>query len=130
MNFHCRRFRTLTVNVRAINVKQTYLYTSHFSAEFMSIGVKAKASVDIRDIDVFLSAQVPISPGAHLKLTELKITDIGKLKVHFHGLGPLDWVVESLGGFIGNLIRHWLSKVLQGPLKNIIQQMLDNLPIP
>ena len=114
----------------AINVTQTYLNTLHFSAEFMSIGVKAKASVDIRDIDVYLSAQVPISHGAHLKLTELKITDIGKLKVHFHGLGPLDWVVESLGGFIGNLIRNWLSKVLQGPLKHIIQQMLDNLPIP
>lgn len=116
----------LTANIGIKNAKSGY----SASAEFMSIGVKAKASVDIRDIDVFLSAQVPISPGAHLKLTELKITDIGKLKVHFHGLGPLDWVVESLGGFIGNLIRNWLSKVLQGPLKNIIQQMLDNLPIP
>ena len=102
----------------------------HCSAAFMKLGVKAKASVDIRDIKVYLAAEMPITPGAHLQLTSLKITDIGKLKVHFHGLGPLDWVVESLSSFIGNLIRDWLSKVLQGPLKNIIQQMLDNLPIP
>ena len=102
----------------------------YFSAEFMNIGVKANAFVDIRDIKVYLAAEVPLVPGEHLKLTKLKITDIGKLKVHFHGLGPLDWVVESLSGFIGNLIRGWLSKVLQGPLKDIIQQMLDKLPIP
>ena len=103
---------------------------AHFSAEFMKLGVKATASVDIKDIKVYLAGETEIIPGAHLKLTTLKITDIGKLKVHFHGLGPLDWVVESLGSFIGNLIRDWLSKVLQGPLKDIIQQMLDNLPIP
>ena len=96
----------------------------------MKIGVKAKASVDIRDIKVYLAAEVPMIPGAHLKLTKLKITDIGKLKVHFHGLGPLDWIIDNLGSFIGNLIRDWLSKVLQGPLKDIIQQMLDKLPIP
>ena len=96
----------------------------------MKLGVKAKASVDIRDINVYLAAEVPLISGAHLRLTTLKITDIGKLKVHFHGLGPLDWVVESLSSFIGNLIRDWLSKVLLGPLKDIIQQMLDNLPIP
>ena len=96
----------------------------------MKIGVKAKASVDIRDIKVYLGAEVPMTKGAHLKLTKLKITDIGKLKVHFHGLGPLDWIIDNLGSFIGNLIRDWLSKVLQGPLKDIIQQMLDKLPIP
>ena len=96
----------------------------------MKIGVKAHASVDIRDIEVYLSAEVHLIPGAHLKLTKLKITDIGKLKVHFHGLGPLDWVIDNLGSFIGNLIRDWLSKVLAGPIKDVIQQMLDNLPIP
>ena len=96
----------------------------------MKIGVKAKASVDIRDIKVYLAAEVPMTQGAHLKLTKLKITDIGKLKVRFHGLGPLDWIIDNLGSFIGNLIRDWLSKVLQGPLKDIIQQMLDKLPIP
>ena len=96
----------------------------------MKIGLNAKASVDIRDIKVYLAAEVPMIPGAHLKLTKLKITDIGKLKVHFHGLGPLDWIIDNLGSFIGNLIRDWLSKVLQGPLKDIIQQMLDKLPIP
>ena len=100
------------------------------SAEFMKIGVKAQASVDIQDIEVYLAAEVHMIPGAHLKLTKLKITDIGKLKVHFHGLGPLDWVIDSLGSFIGNLIRDWLSKVLAGPIKDVIQQMLDNLPIP
>ena len=101
-----------------------------YSAEFMNIGVKAKASIDIKDIKVYLAAEMPITHGAHLKLTQLKITEIGKLDVHFHGLGPLDWVVESLSNFIGNLIRDWLSKELQGPLKRIIQEMLDNLPVP
>ena len=96
----------------------------------MTIGVKAKASVDIKDIKIYLAAEMPIAHGAHLKLTELKITEIGKLTVHFHGLGPLDWVVESLSDFVGNLIRDWLAKTLQGPLKDIIQQMLDNLPVP
>ena len=96
----------------------------------MNIGVKAKASIDIKDIKVYLAAEMPITHGAHLKLTQLKITEIGKLDVHFHGLGPLDWVVESLSNFIGNLIRDWLSKELQGPLKRIIQEMLDNLPVP
>lgn len=116
----------LTANIGVRNANAGY----SASAEFMKLGVKAKASVDIRDINVYLAAEVPMIPGAHLRLTTLKITDIGKLKVHFHGLGPLDWVVESLSSFIGNLIRDWLSKVLQGPLKDIIQQMLDNLPIP
>ena len=96
----------------------------------MGIGVKAKASVDVEDIKVYLTAEMPVEKGAHLKLTNLKITDIGKLKVHFHGLGPLDWIVDQLGGVIGNSIRDWLAKVLQGPIKKLIQQVLDNLPVP
>ena len=96
----------------------------------MNIGVKAKASVDIKDIKVYLAAEMPITHGAHLQLTDLKITHIGQIIVHFQGLGELDWVVESLSTYVGNLIRDWLAKTLQGPLKSIIQQMLDNLPVP
>ena len=98
-----------------------------------------KVSVDIEGIKLHLEGEFDIIPdtsdpfekiGSHLKVTELRIQNIDKLKVNVYGLGPLDDVIGQLSSFIGSLLRDYLSRVVEGHIKKHLQHMLDNLSIP
>ena len=96
----------------------------------MNIGVDATASVNITDIKIFISAEIPILNTGHLKLNDLQITDLGKIAVYFDAyIRPLDWAVGKLMGFFANKIKDWLASVLEGPLRNIIKKILEKMPV-
>merc|ERR1712241_268192 len=45
----------------------------------------------------------------------------------FHGLGPLDWILGTVTGFVADLIRDFLADVLEGPIKDLLQGILNDL---
>ena len=124
----------------SIDNNEIFLFNlSYFRAAFMNIALNPHISVDIHGIKVYLKGEFDILPdtndplkrvGHHLKVTEFRIRRIDKLNVRIHGLGPLDWVLSKLSTFIGNLLRGHISRLVEGPIKGVLQRMLDNLSIP
>ena len=58
------------------------------------------------------------------------ISEIGNIDVHVHGLGPLDWILGTLVGFIADLIKGFLGDVIEGPIKDLIQNELGKIDVP
>merc|ERR1711970_855815 len=75
------------------------------SAEFMGITVSAGVTADISDIQIFLDAEMALAGGS--------------------GLGPLDWILEILVDFVDTFLKDWLVSLVEGPLKDLIQDLLD-----
>ena len=96
-------------------------------AEFMGVGVSASADIDVEKIDVYFDAEMCITEGCTLKLTKFDIKEIGHIDVHVHGLGPLDWILDTVVGFVADLIRGFLADVLEGPIRDLLQGILDDL---
>jgi len=98
------------------------------SASFQGIGVSASADIDISKVDVYFSAEMCITgDGCSLQLKDFDIKEIGNIDVHIHGLGPLDWILGTVTGFVADLIRDFLADVLEGPIKDLLQGILNDL---
>merc|ERR1712236_168191 len=95
------------------------------SAEFMGISVGAGVTADISDIQIFLDAQMDLTAGSGLKLTDFQISHLGHINVDVSGLGPLDWILEILVDFVDTFLKDWLVDLVEGPLKDLIQSLLD-----
>ena len=67
-----------------------------------------------------------------LQLTVFEISHIGDVSVNVDGLGPLDWILETVVNLIADLIKGWVGDLVEGPLKDVMQEVLNNLipPIP
>merc|ERR1712212_213629 len=79
--------------------------TAHYdaSAEFMGIGVSAGITANIADFGIYIDADIDVS-----------------------GLGPLDWILELLVDFVDTFLKDWIVSLVEGPLKDLIQQILDD----
>jgi len=94
-------------------------------AEFMGVSVHASANAHVDSLTVYLDTQMTLAPGATLQIAEFQVTNIGHISIDVNGLGPLDWILELLVNSIGNSIRGWLADLISGPLKDILQGVLD-----
>merc|ERR1712001_617259 len=101
---------TLTANIGMGGSKAGYSAT----AEFQGIGISA-------------SADMCTGEGCTLQLSTFDIKEIGNIDVHIHGLGPLDWILGTVTGFIADLIRDFLADILEGPIKDLLQGILNDL---
>ena len=64
------------------------------------------------------------------QLEHFDIGYIGKIELSFDGLGPFDWLINPLGGWIINLVKNQIADAVEGPLKAIIQEKLEGAEIP
>merc|ERR1711962_1339450 len=80
--------------------------TAHYdaSAEFMGIGVSAGITANIADFG---------------------ISHVGHIDIDVSGLGPLDWILELPVDFVDTFLKDWIVSLVEGPLKDLIQQLLD-----
>lgn len=100
------------------------------SAEFMGIGVSASASATISKVDCFLEAEMCLQSGCKANLKKFEIKEIGNIDVDFDGLGPLDWILGTVTGFVADLIKDFLKDVIEGPIRDLLQGVLDDYPLP
>merc|ERR1711982_30114 len=75
------------------------------SAEFMGISVGAKATADISDLQIYLDAEMVLTGGSGLKLTDFQISHLGNISIDIDGLGPLDWILEIVVDFIDTFLK-------------------------
>lgn len=100
------------------------------SAEFMGIGVSASASATIAKVDCFFEAEMCLQSGCKATLKSFEIKEIGNIDVDFDGLGPLDWILGTVTGFVADLIKDFLKDVIEGPIRDLLQGVLDDYPLP
>merc|ERR1712055_1231649 len=96
------------------------------SAEFMGISVSARATADISDLQIFLDAEMVLTGGSGLQLTDFQISHLGNISIDIDGLGPLDWILETVVDFVDTFLKDWLVELVEGPLKDLIQGLLDD----
>merc|ERR1712228_96530 len=100
-------------------------------AKFMNLGPSGEISVKVSMVSCELRVSVDMSSGKpKATLEHFDINYIGKVEIHFDGLGPLDWLINPLGGWIINLVKHKIADAVEGPLKKIIQSKMENVDIP
>jgi len=101
--------------------------TAHYdaSAEFMGIGVSAGITANIADFGIYIDAEMDIANGGGLQLTNFAISHVGHIDIDVSGLGPLDWILELLVDFVDTFLKDWIVSLVEGPLKDLIQQLLD-----
>jgi len=100
-------------------------------AKFMNIGPSGEISVKVTMVSCELRVSVDMSSGKpKATLEHFDINYIGKVEIHFDGLGPLDWLINPLGGWIINLVKHKIADAVEGPLKKLIQSKMENVDIP
>jgi len=95
------------------------------SAEFMGIGVSAGVTANIADFQIYLDAEMDVVNGGGLQLTNFAITHVGNIDVDISGLGPLDWILELLVDFVDSFLKDWIVGLVEGPLRDLIQDLLD-----
>merc|ERR1712110_1107156 len=102
--------------------------TAHYdaSAEFMGIGVSAGITANIADFGIYIDAEMDVANGGGLQLTNFAISHVGHIDIDVSGLGPLDWILELLVDFVDTFLRDWIVSLVEGPLKDLIQQILDD----
>merc|ERR1712025_1252408 len=80
-------------------------------AEFMGITVHASADADVSDIQIYLDATMDLVALDGLKLQEFHISHVGHIDADFIDAFLKDWIVD----------------LVEGPLKDLIQSILDDL---
>jgi len=100
-------------------------------AKFMNIGPSAEVSVKVSLVSVEIHVSVDMSAGKpKTSLEYFDINYIGNIDLHFDGLGPLDWLINPLGGWIINLVKNKIADAVEGPLRKIIADKIQGVEFP
>jgi len=59
------------------------------------------------------------------KFTKYQL-ELGKIKVSLKNLGPFSWVADPITSFIVNLLRPLLSRIIQVPVRNAVEEAFSN----
>ena len=97
------------------------------SASIAGVGVSASADATVDHVNLFFEAEMCLTEGCSLQLTKFDVKDIGNIDVSFHGLGPLDWILDLVVNLAANLISDFLADIFESDIQSIIQGVLDNL---
>merc|ERR1712127_136865 len=102
----------------------------HVAAEFQGVEVGASATAHISSIDIYFEASVALSGEGGLQLGRFEITNVGHIDVSISGLGPLDWILGKLVGGIADTIKGWIIPMIEGPIKDILQDIINGMMPP
>jgi len=102
----------------------------HVAAEFQGIEIGATANAKISSIDIYFEASVALSGEGGLQISRFEITDIGHIDVSVDGLGPLGWILGTLVGGIADTIKGFIIPFIEGPIKDILQNIINGMMPP
>merc|ERR1712212_1044736 len=110
------------------NGKFWRLSTIHRTGEtsFTTEGTKIRITANIADFGIYIDAEMDVANGGGLQLTNFQISHVGHIDIDVSGLGPLDWILELLVDFVDTFLKDWIVSLVEGPLKDLIQQILDD----
>jgi hypothetical protein len=101
---------------------------------FMDLGIDARAEVKISSVQIELKVRLIVTDPTDVKgfiveIDELNITNPGLVTVEFHGLGPLNFLLDALGFLVGNIFGGLIFNAVEGPIASAITNaLLDIIP--
>ncbi|CAG7831027.1 unnamed protein product [Allacma fusca] len=100
------------------------------TAKFMNLGPTADIVGRFDRIRVKMTIRISMNmSGLHANLDSFEITELGKLSMDVKGLGGvLNYVVENVAEALGNLFKQQLRELLQGTIKDLINDLLKHPP--
>jgi len=106
--------------------------TVHYEmiAKFMDLGPHCIVDGTLSRVRIKMSLRVDFSSmNVHLQTFDIQST--GVLSIEIKGLGAiLNFLVEIVAGALGNLIKGLVATILEGTIKEIINQILADLFFP
>merc|ERR1712059_119738 len=94
----------------------------------MGITVSASATDGISEISIYQLATKDLANlEKGLQIQEFHISHVGNIDVDISGLGPLGWILELVVDFINAFLKDWLIDLVEGPLKDLMQSVLDDV---
>jgi len=93
---------------------------------FLDIGPSGSLSGDIAYAHVAFKATVDIFKKT-VTLDKFDIKQIGHIDTDIKGLGIFNWLAEAIANLAINLTKGVIKELIEGPIKGIIQQILDDL---
>jgi len=63
-------------------------------------------------------------------VTRFEITNVGHIDVSVSGLGPLDWILGKLVGAIADTIKGFIIPLIEGPIRDILQNIINGMMPP
>jgi len=118
---------TITITASLGLKDMTGHYRCH--AKFMGLGPNAEIGLKVSVIEI----KIQILTNFATQVKSLKYFDIsrvGDIDLSFDGLGPLDWIINPLGGYIINLVKTKIVDAVEGPLRGIIAKKLQEVDLP
>lgn len=123
---HYQKFAViLEANIGFENITGDY----NWDANFMGEGPSGAASVNVNGIDSFVRIRQPLKKGSKAELQTLKIKNIKNVWVNIKGLGPFDVILDVIINMISNTFKTSLSKSIEGPIKKVLQEELNKIPL-
>jgi len=91
---------------------------------FMDIGPHATMKGTMTYAHMYFKARIDIL-SAEVVVEKLDIKDVGRITTDITGLGIFDWLAEQIANFAINLVKPFIKEIIQGPLTNIINQVIQ-----
>jgi len=98
------------------------------SAGFMGINVGATLKADVGFIGIRTTVDVDFASNQKT-ITQFQL-NISGMNIKVDGLGPLDWILNTIIGFARGKIQDLIQDKLHGPVRNALQNELNKFKIP
>lgn len=101
----------------------------NWSASIMDAGPAGTASLAVSQISAYLKIRQHLSEGSPPELHDFKIENINYLWINVRGLGTMDFLLEFIINLISNLFKGLLRIAISGPIKDVVQNELNQMPL-
>ncbi|XP_035227010.1 uncharacterized protein LOC118199301 [Stegodyphus dumicola] len=102
-------------------------YTWH--AELLGAGMQGQVMIQVKSVHGFVKLKQEMKVGRKLELDDLHVHAIRHVWLDLQGLGTWDYVMESIVNLVTNGLKLQLADALVEPVKQSIQEQLDQLDI-
>jgi len=101
-------------------------YKAH--AKFMNLGPSFEVTLSVPEVTVDIAVQQQLHmDGSRPVLTHFDILNVGKVDVKVKGsLGLLNWTVNKIVTFMANVVKNFVVRQLESPIRKLISEQLTN----
>jgi len=96
------------------------------SVTFLDIGPRGSMSGDMQYAHLYFKATLDILSKT-IHIDKLDVREIGHISTDVKGLGIFNWLAEKICDVAINLAKGVFTKVIEGPIKAILNKILDSL---
>ena len=124
---HYEKFAViLEANIGFENITGDYDWSANLMGQGLPSG---RAAVNVNGIDSYVKIRQPLKKGSRAELQSLKIKHIKNVWVNTKGLGAFDSVLDMIVNIISNSFKTSLSRSIEGPIKKVLQDELNRIPL-